>query len=591
MALGWPHVTWSSRRFLSQISSPSQFVPPLGQLVLGWNSIEHGIYVARVKSPHLPNSYHHVANCWELVVEPNMKMSLETKAVSIHLVALFLSLIPPLLQIKALALDTTTSSLSLANNINVAGNETDFHALLAFKSNIYPEYQHALSSWNESLHFCRWQGVTCTYSCRLKRVTIIDLTSKGLTGSLTLYIGNLSFLQELRLSNNTFIGKIPTELGNPFRLQNLNLSFNGFEGTIPTSLSHCSNLMYLNVRRNKLVREFLKELAYSMPRLIYLIVSENNLTGGVPPSIGNLSSLTCFSAFDNPFRGSILNALGQLRNLNFLQLGETQISGTIPPSIYNLSLLVVFSVQYNRLQGSLPPTFGFMFPHLEDLQLYANQFNGLIPLSISNCSQLVRLELQMNRLSGKVSIDFGNMQNLRWIHLEGNNFETRGSDGLAFLSSFTNCSALRKLLLANNQFGGVLPDSVGNLSTSLYWLSLGGNQLYGSIPSTIGNLVNLQTLLLGNNLFTGSIPFSIGYLHKARRISFSQNTISGEIPKSIGNLSLLIELYLGKNKLEGAIPASLGYCRNLLLLRLYENNLNGSIPRQLLMRLENSIIY
>ncbi|KAG5551675.1 hypothetical protein RHGRI_009929 [Rhododendron griersonianum] len=241
-----------------------------------------------------------------------MNLSLITKSLSIDLIALFLSLIP-LLQIKALALDTKISSLSLTNTINVAGNETDFHALLAFKSNIFPEYQQALSSWNESLHFCHWEGVQC--GRRHERVIFIDLTSKGLTGSLSTYIGNLSFLQGLSLKNNTFTGEIPTELGNLFRLKKLDLSYNGFEGKIPTSLSRCSNLRFLSVTSNKLVGEFPKELGYSMPRLKSLYVVSNNLTGGIPPSIGNLTSLVNFSAVDNPFGGSIPNALGRLKIL------------------------------------------------------------------------------------------------------------------------------------------------------------------------------------------------------------------------------------------------------------------------------------
>ncbi|KAG5552232.1 hypothetical protein RHGRI_010347 [Rhododendron griersonianum] len=404
-----------------------------------------------------------------------MKMSLVTRSLSnIYLIALFLSLIP-LLHIKALALDTTISSLRLSNTINVAGNETDFHALLAFKSNIFPD-QQALSSWNESLHFCHWEGVHCDR--RHKRVTVIDLRSEGLTGSLSPYIGNLSFLRELNLFNNTFIGEIPTELGNLFRLQKLNLSINNFEGNIPTSLSHCSNLKYLSIGKNKLVGEFPKELGYSMPRLISLILSKNNLTGGLPPSIGNLTSLVVFGATYNQLGGSIANTLGQLKILRELWLGFNQLSGTIPHSFYNLSLLVTLSLPHIQLWGSLPPSFGFMFPHLEVLQLYENQFNGPIPFSISNCSQLGKLELMQNNFSGKVRNDFGNLQNLYWISLAYNNFEAKGSDGLAFLSSLTNCSDLRVVEMENGQFGGVLPDSVGNLSVS--YLSLGLNQLPNS---------------------------------------------------------------------------------------------------------------
>ncbi|XP_058210583.1 probable LRR receptor-like serine/threonine-protein kinase At3g47570 isoform X3 [Rhododendron vialii] len=505
-------------------------------------------------------------------------MSLLTKCLSISLLPLFLSLIP-LLQFKALALDKT-SSLSLVNNINVACNETDFHALLALKSNILLEYQQALRSWNGSLHFCHWDGVQC--SRQHERVTAIDLTSRGLVGSLSPYIGNLSFLRELSLGNNTFTGAIPTELGSLFRLEKLNLSINGFESKIPTSLSRCSNLRYLTITQNKLVGEFPKELAYSMSRLRSLYISKNNLTGGIPPSIGNLTSLVKFMASFNPFGGSIPNDLGQLKNLRVLWLGATQISGTIPPSLYNLSSLVWLSVLDNRLWGSLPPTFGVMFPHLETLQLWGNQFNGPIPLSISNSSQLEQLELEYNNFAGKVRNDFGNLQNLFNINIGHNNFETKGSDGLAFLSSLTNCSNLMVVQLENGQFGGVLPDSVGNLSTSVFYLVLGLNQLYGSIPSTIGNLVNLETLALDHNLFTGPIPGSTGYLHKLKILDFSSNSISGKIPNSIGNLSLPLNLYLEKNRLDGTITLNLGKCQNLLELTLSDNNLNGSLPRQLL---------
>ncbi|XP_058211453.1 receptor kinase-like protein Xa21 [Rhododendron vialii] len=469
-------------------------------------------------------------------------MSLATKSLSIDLLPLFLLLIP-LLHIRALARDTT-SSLSLVNTIHVASNETDFHASLAFKSSIFPKYQQALSSWNESLHFCHWEGVKC--GRRHERVTVVDLTSKGLASSLSPYIGNLSFLRELSLRNNTFIGEIPIELGNLFKLQILKLAYNGFEGKIPTSLSRCSNLPFLSVTSNKLVGEFPKELGYSMPRLKSLYVTSNNLTGGVSPLIGNLTSLVNFSASSNPFGGSIPNALGQLKNLRYFGLGATQISGTIPPAFYNLSLLVGLSVPYNQLRGSLPPTLGFMFPHLHLLQLKYNQFDGPLPLSISNCSQLVQLELDANNFSGKVRNDFGSLQNLRVIFLSCNNFEARGSDGLAFLSSLTNCSNLKLLGLEDDQFGGVLPNFVGNLSISI-------------------------------SLLVVTRWKSIVWIY-----SFN-NRKPCEIPKSIGNLSMMSNLYLAENRLEGAIPSSLGDCRNLLELALEENNLNGSIPRQLLM--------
>ncbi|KAG5552243.1 hypothetical protein RHGRI_010358 [Rhododendron griersonianum] len=240
-------------------------------------------------------------------------------------------------------------------------------------------------------------------------------------------VGLSALLQNL-VDKYEILPKSPTELCDLFRLQKLNLGVNGFERKIPTSLSRCSNLRFLSVWENKLVGEFPKELTYSMPRLVSLYVIENNLTGGISPSIGNLTSLVNFSSFYNPFGGSIPNALGQLRNLRYLRLGFSQISGTIPPSLYNLLLLERLSVPVNRLWGSLLSTFGFMFPHLQVLQLYRNQFNGPILLSISNSPQLL-LELN-NNFTGKVRNDFENLKNLYLINLGENNFETKGLDVL-----------------------------------------------------------------------------------------------------------------------------------------------------------------
>lgn len=62
------------------------------------------------------------------------------------------------------------------------GNETDRQALLAFKRSISKDPQGVLSSWNDSLHFCQWEGVTCNGRHR-QRVTILEFLSRGLAGT------------------------------------------------------------------------------------------------------------------------------------------------------------------------------------------------------------------------------------------------------------------------------------------------------------------------------------------------------------------------------------------------------------------------
>ncbi|GKG10424.1 kinase-like domain-containing protein, partial [Tanacetum coccineum] len=104
------------------------------------------------------------------------------------------------------------------------GNETDYLALLSFKSKITQDPYQVLTSWNHSFHFCEWSGISC--GKRHKRVTVLQLYSKGLEGSLSPHVGNLSFLRKLSLGNNSFQGTIPHELGRLSRLRRLYLDAN-----------------------------------------------------------------------------------------------------------------------------------------------------------------------------------------------------------------------------------------------------------------------------------------------------------------------------------------------------------------------------
>ena len=124
-------------------------------------------------------------------------------------------------------------------------------ALLAIKSKINGDPQGVMSSWNDSIHFCQWEGITC--SPRHQRVAILDLSSRGLSGSLSPFIGNLSFLREIVLYNNSLSGEIPPQVGRLIRLQELRLYNNSFQGKIPASLANCSYLEVLHMGYNNLV--------------------------------------------------------------------------------------------------------------------------------------------------------------------------------------------------------------------------------------------------------------------------------------------------------------------------------------------------
>ncbi|GJV84302.1 leucine-rich repeat protein [Tanacetum coccineum] len=474
-----------------------------------------------------------------------------------------------------------TCLTSATVSASYGGNETDYLALLSFKSTITHDPYKVLATWNHSIHFCEWSGISC--GKRHKRVTVLRLVSKGLEGSLSPHVGNLSFLRKLSLPNNSFQGTIPHELGRLSRLRLLYLNINKFSGVIPTNLSCCSNLEEVNLGLNKLVGSIPKEMSL-LSKLSLLVIQLNKLTGGIPPFLGNITSMEDFSATDNPLGGSIPDTLGHWKSLTEFNSGGCKLYGSIPPSIFNLSLLVNLSLSDNHLTGSLPSEIGNQLPNLELLQLWGNKLTGVLPPSISSCSKLAVLEMSNNSFSGNLTIDFSKLRDIKYIFLQNNNFHGRGeADDMKFIDSLKNCTKLVKLVLGNCNFIGVLPISIGNLSHQLSYLVLGDNQLFGSLPSSIGNLFGLTYLDLGTNRFKGKIPTTIAKLQKLQYLALHSNQFSGPIPNAIGDLSLLNQLYLYSNKLEGHIPSSLGNCKELNGLNLGDNRLSGKIPKQLLL--------
>ncbi|KAL5788305.1 hypothetical protein ACOSP7_005254 [Xanthoceras sorbifolium] len=95
-----------------------------------------------------------------------------------------------------------------------------------------------------------WTGVTCSKDT-LARVVTLNLTSFGLSGSLSESIANLTSLQHLWLGRNQLSGSIP-DMKSLTDLQTLHLENNQFEGSIPQSLSQLMKLREIFLQNNKL---------------------------------------------------------------------------------------------------------------------------------------------------------------------------------------------------------------------------------------------------------------------------------------------------------------------------------------------------
>ncbi|XP_052477889.1 probable LRR receptor-like serine/threonine-protein kinase At3g47570 isoform X3 [Gossypium raimondii] len=460
----------------------------------------------------------------------------------------------------------------------VRGNDTDQQALLQFKAKITDDQLRVMESWNSSIHFCQWHGVTCGH--KHQRVNKLKLQFLKLSGSLSPFIGNLSFLKELNLSGNSFYNQIPQEVGHLRRLEILDLTSNSISGEIPPNLSSCSKLKIVRMGSNQLTGEIPSFLGF-LSNLKVLSFYNNSLRGSIPPSLGNLSSLEELALTYNALDGIIPETLGRLTNLSIFLAAANAISGTLPVAMFNLSNIRFFDIGENKIQCTLYTDLAITMPYVEFFSVRGNKISGQIPISITNASNLHVLQFNDNRLSGKVP-SLEKLDKLSTLQLAVNGLGHGREGDLTFLCTLVNNTKLEFLFISDNNFGGVFPKCVSNFSNTLLRLEIDENKIMGRIPDGIGNLVNLEVLFASENQMSGPIPFEIGRLQKLNKFFAHINFLSGTIPHSIGNLSALTIVGLDFNNLQGNIPPSIGKCQSLLELTVSYNNLSGPIPPQLL---------
>ena len=124
---------------------------------------------------------------------------------------------------------------------------------------------------------------------------------------------------------------------------------------------------------------------------------------------------------------------------------------------------------------------------------------------------------------------------------------------------------------------GVVPPELGDLS-ELRFLHLYGNDLNGEIPSELGRLSHLDTLDLGDNQLAGPIPPELGQLSRLVSLDISANQLTETVPDELGDLERLEWLVIAENDLSGSVTEILERLPNLEYLSIYDNRFSGCIP-------------
>jgi Leucine-rich repeat (LRR) protein len=313
---------------------------------------------------------------------------------------------------------------------------------------------------------------------------------------------------------------------------------------------------------------------------MFLRIGGNSFQGQIPSWLSNLTSLTDLYLVNNNFSGNIPADLCKLSNLTRFDVMNNKLDGPVPPSLFNISSITILGLPMNQLTGSLPLDIGFKLPKLYALATYYNYFEGPIPASLSNASELQYLILRGNRYHGLIPRDIGIHGKLKFFSVGYNEVQTTKPTDWEFITSLTNCSNLTRIDLEQNNFSGVMPVSIANLSRKLEWLTIGTNHIAGTI-SWVGMFQNLTKLTLEDNIFTGTLPIDIGKLSSLESLDLSHNGFEGQIPQSIGNVTVLVHLSLSNNFLNNSIPPSLGKLSNIESMDLSCNLLTGQIPLEI----------
>ncbi|CAK8537839.1 unnamed protein product [Lathyrus sativus] len=426
----------------------------------------------------------------------------------------------------------------------------------------------------------------------LQNLTDLDLSSTNLSGVVHFHqfltFKNLHFLN---LSHNSALS-----INIHSKSKTLPPQFQYLSSTnsnhFPKFLAPLANLNVLDLSNNnihgKISKWFQSHLLSSWKNIDHIDLSFNKLQGDLPiPPYG----IQYLLLSNNNFTGGIALSLCKASSLKVLNLAHNNLTGTVPQCLGTFPFLSILDMQMNNFYGSIPRTFS-KENNFETIKLNGNQLEGPLPRSLVHCTFLEILDLGDNNIDDAFPNWLETLQELRVLSLRSNKLHGK----ITCSSTEHSFSKLRIFDISHNNLSGTLPTSciknfqgMMNVNDSQIGPQYIGKENYyidslvvvmkGFSMELKRILTTFTTIDLSNNNFEGEIPHVTGELISLIGLNLSNNEITGNIPQSLCNLRNLEWLDLSKNQLIGEIPTTLTNLTFLSFLNLSQNHLEGIIPK------------
>ncbi|KAH7431876.1 hypothetical protein KP509_08G070900 [Ceratopteris richardii] len=280
-------------------------------------------------------------------------------------------------------------------------------------------------------------------------LTTLILTRTNLSGPIPDFLGNLTNLQELRMSYNNFVGGIPASFKNLLQLSRLELNNNGGNLSGPI------------------------DVVAEMPSLAVLWLHVNEFTGPIPPALGSLVSLQECRLNDNQLVGIVPSTFSSSTSLRILTLKGNQLLGPIPKlPISDPNNYTYTGNKFCQSEVGAPCTteVSALISFLEYLNYpisLIGSWDGQTSCALKGVgcdsqNRVTSINLAFSQLSGSIS------------------------------PALANLTYLTKLVLNDNNLTGTIPESLTTLN-SLMLIDVSNNNIYGPIPAFNTSRVTIKT--------------------------------------------------------------------------------------------------